>query len=205
MRFMKSFLDVLFVRDKHVCPWWCCFTFDNPIRRLFHDPVGILSPYVRPGNTAIDIGPGMGFFTVAMCGLVGADGRVIAVDIQGRMLESLSRRVRRRNLADRLETHLATPVGLGIASRADFILAFWMVHEVPDQGHLLEEVAGLLKPRGSFLLVEPYFHVTGKAFDKTLEAASEAGLKVSPSPRIAFSRTALFYKESTATASIAAG
>ena len=119
---MKSLLDVLFVRDKHVCPWWCCFTFDNPIRRLFHDPVGILSPYVGPGNTAIDIGPGMGFFTVAMCGLVGADGRVIAVDIQERMLESLSRRVRRRNLADRLETHLATPVGLGIASRADFIL-----------------------------------------------------------------------------------
>jgi hypothetical protein len=41
---MKNILDVLLVRDKHVCPWWCCFTFDNPIRRLFHNPVGILSP-----------------------------------------------------------------------------------------------------------------------------------------------------------------
>jgi ubiquinone/menaquinone biosynthesis C-methylase UbiE len=202
---VKSILDVLFVRDRHVCPWWCCFTFDNPIRRLFHDPVRILSSYLGPGSTAIDIGPGMGFFTVAMCGLVGDSGRVIAVDVQERMLESLSRRVRRHNLGDRLETHVATSEALGIASRADFILAFWMVHEVPDQGHFLEEVAGLLKPGGSFLLAEPYLHVTGKAFNKTLDAASRAGLRVTASPRIAFSRTALFHKESTVAAGIAAG
>lgn len=202
---MKSVLDVLFVRDKHVCPWWCCFTFDNPIRRLFHDPIRILSPYVKPGNTAIDIGPGMGFFTVALCDLVGPKGRVIAVDIQERMLQSLSLRVARHSLADRLQTHLASPEEFGVASRADFILAFWMVHEVPDQRHFLEEVAGLLKPAGVFLMAEPYFHVTGAAFDKTLEAAAEAGLMVGASPRIAFSRSALFYKENTATASIAAG
>ena len=202
---MKNILDVLFVRDKHVCPWWCCFTFDNPIRRLFHDPIRILSPYVRPGNTAIDIGPGMGFFTVAMCDLVGPNGKVIAIDVQERMLKGLSQRVSRHNLADRLMTHLASPEEFGVTSRADFILAFWMVHEVPDQKHFLEEVAGLLKPTGAFLIVEPRMHVTGKAFDKTLGAASDAGLRVEASPRIAFSRSALFYRENTATANIAAG
>ena len=202
---MKNILDVILVRGEHVCPWWCCFTFDNPIRRLFHDPIRILSPYVRPGSTAVDIGPGMGFFTVAMCDLVGPKGKVIAIDVQERMLKGLSQRVRRHNLADRLTTHLASPEEFGISSLADFILAFWMVHEVPDKRHFLEEVAGLLKPAGAFLMVEPYLHVTGKAFDKTLEAAAVAGLRVEATPRIAFSRSALFYRESTATESIAAG
>jgi ubiquinone/menaquinone biosynthesis C-methylase UbiE len=160
---------------------------------------------VRPGNTAIDIGPGMGFFTVAMCDLVGPNGKVIAIDVQERMLKGLSQRVSRHNLADRLLTHLASPQDFGVTSLADFILAFWMVHEVPDQRHFLGEVAGLLKPAGAFLMVEPYLHVTGKAFDKTIETATVAGLRVEATPRIAFSRSALFYREGAATASIAAG
>jgi hypothetical protein len=50
------------INTKHVCPWWLCFTFDNAIRKIIHDPVKILSPYVHKGNTAIDIGSGMGCF-----------------------------------------------------------------------------------------------------------------------------------------------
>jgi hypothetical protein len=31
---MKNPLDYIFIREPHICPWWCCFTFDNPIRRI---------------------------------------------------------------------------------------------------------------------------------------------------------------------------
>ncbi len=187
---MKSIFDVLFARSG-VCPSWLCFTFDNPVRRLFHNPVRILSPYVQPGSTAIDIGPGKGFFTTALCSLVGEKGRVIAVDVQRRMLEGLVRRVRRQGLADRLKTHLSTSAAIGVDERADFVLAFWMVHEVPDQGHFLGQVANLLRPTATFLLSEPFVHVTGRAFSRTLETAAKAGLSVRAEPRIALSRSAL--------------
>jgi ubiquinone/menaquinone biosynthesis C-methylase UbiE len=189
---MKKILDVLLVRSEHVCPWWCCFTFDNPVRRIFHNPERIVSPYIRQGGTVIDIGPGMGYFTPAMCSLVGKKGRVIAVDIQQRMLDALKKRVARQGFSDRLKTHLAGPKQFGVHDKADFILAFWMVHEVPDKPEFFRQVAHLMKPGGKFLLAEPYLHVTKKGFSDTVHAAVRAGLKVKETPGIFFSRTALF-------------
>ncbi len=177
--------------EGHVCPWWCCFTFDNPLRRLFHDPEKILSPYVRPGFTVIDIGPGMGFFTIPLCRLVEKEGRVIAVDLQQKMLDGIKRRARRYGLTDRLETVQSSSVDLGVGEKADFVLAFWMVHEVPERGRFLGQVAELLKPEGMFLLVEPKIHVGKTTFDATLDEAKTAGLRLTGAPKIALSRSAL--------------
>jgi ubiquinone/menaquinone biosynthesis C-methylase UbiE len=189
---MRNPLDLVFMREPHVCPWWCCFTFDNPLRKLIHKPAAILSPYVRQGFTAVDIGPGMGYFTVELCRLVGTEGRVIAVDVQQKMLDATRRRAQRAGVADRLETRLSRGNSLDVEEGADFVLAFWMVHEVPDQGQFLDGVLKLLKPEGRFLLVEPYLHVSAKGFAKTVQKAVEAGLAVEETPSIAYSRSTLF-------------
>lgn len=188
---MKSILDVILVRDNHVCPWWFCFTFDNPIRKLFHHPIKILSPYLKPGFTVIDIGPGMGYFSIPMCGLVGEKGRVIAIDIQQKMLNALLKRAQQKGVSDRLTVHLSTPEEFGISEKADFILAFWMVHEVPNKEHFFKETAELMRPEGKFLFVEPNLHVTKKRFDKTIQTAVGVGFKIGERPKIAFSRSAL--------------
>ncbi len=127
-----------------------------------------------------------------LCELVGDKGRVIAVDIQQRMLDALVSRVRRQGFADRLEAHLASAEELGITSQVDFVLAFWMVHEVQNQKQFFEQVARLLKPTGTFLLAEPYIHVTHRALCTMVEVAARAGLITVGSARISFSRTALF-------------
>ncbi|MBI5582394.1 MAG: methyltransferase domain-containing protein, partial [Deltaproteobacteria bacterium] len=74
---------------------------------------------------------------------------------------------------------------------ADFILAFWMVHEVPDQRAFLTEILQMLKPAGRFLLVEPKIHVSGKNFLRTLETAKEVGFLLRESPKIRWSHSAL--------------
>ena len=53
----------------HICPWWLTYTFDNPLRRLIHNPRKMLSGLVRPGMTAADLGCGMGYFTAALAEL----------------------------------------------------------------------------------------------------------------------------------------
>ncbi len=180
------------LNKKHVCPWWLCFTFDNPLRKLVHDPIKILSPYVREGDTVIDIGPGMGYFTVPLATLVGPAGSVIAVDIQERMLARLSARAQKHGVSARIRTHLAESGSLGLLDQADFILAFWMAHEVADARKFFSEIRDVLKPEGLFLLVEPRIHVSAKSFSRTVETAIERGCVIREYPEIRMSRSALF-------------
>ena len=135
---------------KMVCPWWFCFTFDNPLRKLLHNPEAMLSPYVRPGSTVIDIGPGMGYFSIPLARLVGPTGHVIAIDVQAKMLAALTSRARRSGVSERIQPHLASSDSLGNHPKADFVMAFWMVHEVPNQRAFLTEIFGVSKARGAF-------------------------------------------------------
>ncbi len=176
----------------HVCPWWLAFTFDNPLRPLVHDPYKMLRGLVRPGQTAIDLGCGMGYFSIALARMVGENGRVIAVDLQTKMLERVERRAQRAGLERRIRVHQCRPDRLGVAEPADFILAFWMVHEVRDVDGFMVQIRTLLKPTGHLLIVEPKLHVSADSFIKTVDAASANGLRFCPSPDVRLSRAALF-------------
>lgn len=182
----------LFVRDKRVCPWWCCFTFDNFLRKLLHNSEKILQPYIVEGNTILDIGPGMGYFTIPLARMVGEKGKVIAADIQTEMLEALRRRAKRAGVEQQILTHLCKPNSLGLNIQFDFVLAFWMVHEVPNQFLFFEEIRSLLKPPGKFLLSEPVLHVNQAMYEKTVQAAESVGLVLKENPKIYLSRSALF-------------
>lgn len=181
--------------QKFVCPWWLCFTFDNPLRKLLHDPEAILRPYVHEGDRVIDIGPGMGYFTIPLAQLVGAQGRVTAIDIQSKMLAVLMKRAVRYGMSERITTHLAINGLLGEHEKADFILAFWMAHEVPDQQTFFAEVFNLLKSGGLSLLVEPFFHVPEKSFRRMIATVERTGFTVKDIPKIRLSRSFLLMRE----------
>ncbi len=73
-----------------VCPWWIGYLLASPIRRWLQDPRPIVGPYVSEGMTVLELGPGMGFFTLEIARRVGPQGRVIAVELQPRLLFSLA-------------------------------------------------------------------------------------------------------------------
>ena len=182
----------------HVCPWWFCYSFDNPLRRLFHDPEPLLVPYVKPGMTAVDIGCGMGYFTLGLAKRVGPGGKVIAVDLQEKMLAALGRRARKAELSDRIVLHRCRPDILGVEEPADFALAFWMVHEVMDKPRFFAQISAFLKPGGRLLLVEPKFHVARSRFERTVEVCRAAGFRLLGEPKVALSRAVLMEKSEPA-------
>ncbi len=165
---------------------------NNRIRGLFQNPKDILGPCVKNGMTAIDIGCGPGMFTLAMASMVGEDGRVIAVDIQQEMLDLVRRKSDQQHLTPRIKFHKSEPARLNVTEKADFILSFYMVHEVPDQNAFLAEVHDLLEPAGTYLVVEPGWHVSEAAFDDTVQQALRAGFELTGHPHISLSRAALF-------------
>jgi hypothetical protein len=76
----------------------------------------------------------------------------------------------------------------------DFVLAFYMVHELPDQSVFFDEIHAHLQPRGQLLVVEPPFHVSKEAFDETINRATTVGFEKTHQPRVMFSKTALLRK-----------
>jgi SAM-dependent methyltransferase len=182
---------------ERVCPWWLGYLLASPLRGLVQDPVKILAPYIREGMTVLEPGPGMGFFTLELARLVGPSGRVVAVDLQPRMLKGLKRRTARNGLLERVDVRLAARDSIGVtdlAGTVDFALAFAIVHELPAANLFFIEVAEALKPGACLLLAEPAGHVNAAQFEDELQAARQAGLELADRPSIRRSRTALLKK-----------
>ena len=174
---------------RHTCPWWFLFTFDNPFRRLYQDPVKILFPYIIEGDFILDLGCGMGYLTIPAAELLGDRGKVVAVDLQQRMLNGLWSRAQKAGLQERIVLHQANQGRIGVEGSFNLALAFWMVHEVQDQRSFLGQIWNLLKPGGKLLVAEPYLHVPRKDFLQTGKILEEIGFTLIDEPEIGFSRT----------------
>ncbi len=161
----------------NICPWWLAYTFNNPFRRFLHSPEKILGPYVAEGMTVLDVGCGMGFFSIGLAKLVGNKGCVIAVDVQQKMLNALEKRAEKACVLNRIRVHRCESNKLGVEGPVDFILAFWMLHEVPDINLFFHQARSCLRPNGKILIAEPKFHVSSKRFREILVSAQKSGLK----------------------------
>ena len=183
--------------DIHVCPWWLAYTFDHRLRLLAHNPEKLFGKYVRPNMTVVDLGCGLGFNTMGLAKLVENSGKVVSLDIQQEMLDGVMRRAKKMGLENRIEPHLARENDLRLNVKAQFILAFYMVHEVPDPDRFMAQVAGNLSVDGRFMMVEPPFHVSVKDFQKSIARAEDSGLVLQDRYKILFGQTAVFMKSAT--------
>ncbi|HNQ21603.1 MAG TPA: class I SAM-dependent methyltransferase [Phycisphaerae bacterium] len=177
-----------------VCPHWIGYLLAGRLRRLVHKPAEILGRFVTAGMTVLDIGPGLGFFTLPLADMVGRGGKVVAVDVQESMLSTLQQRAAARGLADRILPRVSKPTSLcldDLAGQIDFALAFAVVHEIPDAAHLFAEIRAALKPSAACLIAEPRLHVSGRSFRETLAAAEQARLNFNGGGRIRWCHSAL--------------
>jgi ubiquinone/menaquinone biosynthesis C-methylase UbiE len=177
--------------SKHVCPVQLAGSLDTKIRRWFQNPQKILSPYIKEGMTVLDIGCGPGFFTIDMAQMVGENGKVIAADLQTGMLQKLKKKISNTELEERITLHQSREDRIGIREEVDFILAFYMVHEAPQQNKFFKDIKSILKTSGQMLIVEPPIHVSRQAFGQSIKNAKSAGLLTREGPKISFNKTAI--------------
>jgi ubiquinone/menaquinone biosynthesis C-methylase UbiE len=138
----------------------------------------VLGDFVKDGERVLEIGPGPGFYTVPLARRAGAQGKVVCVDVQQRMLDSLRRRLARRGLADRIEAHCCAGSSAwldGYREAMDRAVLIYVLHEVPDPRQTLAEVYAALRPGGTLLLVEPKRHCSAELFAAELLAARQVG------------------------------
>lgn len=183
---------------KRVCPWWVGYILLVPFRKLRHDPEKILGRYINPGMKVLEVGPGMGFFTLPLARMVGETGRVIGVDMQEKMISKLRKRAAKAALLDRLDLRVCTTESLQITDltgQIDFTLAFAVMHEVSDQENFLREIYTAMRPAGLLLISEPAGHVSQSDCAATENAARQQGFMAVRRPKIKKNWSVLMRKE----------
>jgi ubiquinone/menaquinone biosynthesis C-methylase UbiE len=161
-----------------VCPVWFGHFLASPLRRLIQNPEKILAPYISHGMSVLDIGCAMGYFSLPLARMVGEQGKVICIDVQEKMIQSLVKRAKKAGLLERVEPRICPSASLGIndlSGRIDFALAFAVVHEVPDKERLFQEIYQSLKENGVALIAEPKGIVPYKEWMNTVTTALNSG------------------------------
>ncbi len=109
---------------------------------------------IRTGQTVCDLGAGNGYHTLPIAGLVGPEGRVLAVDIQPQMLKLLKRRAKDAGVSniECIESSIVDPKLA--AGSCDLILLVDVYHELSHPELILDAMRRALKPGGRIAIVE---------------------------------------------------
>ena len=179
----------------HTCPVELAGGLDNSVRKLVQNPQKILKPYIKDGMTVLDVGCGPGFFSVEIAKMLNGIGKVIAADIQDGMLDKIRKKIKGTTLEQTVELHKSNYDSIGVVEKVDFVLAFWMIHEVRNQKIFFDELMSILKPNGLIFIIEPKIHVSKKAFKTMVNMLKECGFIIVESPKVFFSRTIILTKK----------
>jgi ubiquinone/menaquinone biosynthesis C-methylase UbiE len=127
--------------------------------------------------------------------MIGSSGKVFAVDLQEGMLQKIRDKIKGTMLEERITLIKSEQDSFTVQEKVDFILAFYMIHEVPDKNKLFKDLINILDDNGQFLVVEPkLFHVSQKEFNTTMQIAEKAGFKINKGPKLLFSFSAVLNK-----------
>ncbi len=129
--------------------------FDRPERDADEQPDRLIEALEIPeGATVADLGAGTGYFTWRLARRVGARGKVIAIDIQQRMLDLAAARVRQHELTN-VEYVLATHTNPRLPEGSmDLVFIAYAYHEFSDPEASMAAVRRSLKPGGRVFILE---------------------------------------------------
>jgi ubiquinone/menaquinone biosynthesis C-methylase UbiE len=144
--------------------------------------------------TVLDVGCGPGFFSIDMALMVGKSGRVIACDLQEGMLQKVKEKIKGTGFEERIKLHKCEEGKIGVSDHVDFVLLFYVVHEVPNKEGLFDEIGTVLNANGRVLIVEPPFHVSKSAFEEAIKKAREVGFVENVGPKMLFHKTVVLTK-----------
>ncbi len=134
------------VDDRRIPP----FVLDNLLRRLVQPPRRFLSRHLSAGDRAADLGCGPGHFTVTMTRIVGAGGRVYAVDLDPRAIDSLSRKAARTGVGRVIDARVASAAEIDFieSGSLDFVLAEGLLCCMQDHAGAVRQIKRILGPAG---------------------------------------------------------
>ena len=129
--------------------------FDDPERDAWQKPDAVVrAPSLTPGMTVADLGAGTGYFSRHLSAGVGANGSVLAVDVEPNLVEYIRRR------AEKEGTPNVTPILASEdnprlpAGTVDVILIVDSLHHIDARPDYLRRLRRALKPGGRIAVID---------------------------------------------------
>lgn len=126
--------------------WW---------NALWPDPQGVVRELgIDSGMRVLDLCCGDGHFTAALATVVGPQGHVLAVDLDGGLLAQAQARIEKSGLSGRVDWRVMDACDLELAEAPlDAVFLANTFHGVPDKGRLAHAAREVLGAGGTFVIV----------------------------------------------------
>lgn len=129
---------------------------------------------IKPGSRVADIGAGSGLLTVHLARAVAPNGKVVATDVDGAVLNLLEQRLKAANLAGVVEPRVVAADTPGLEPATyDAILLAEVDHYFTDAPEWLKAAGTALKPGGRLVMSNRIYHR-----QQSMANAKKAGLEL---------------------------
>lgn len=180
---------------KFPIPEFLANAIDNPLRRRIQPPEEVpLRHGIEPGMHVLEVGPGNGRYTLAAARRAGESGRVVAIDIEPKMIDRVRARITAEGISN-IEARVADVHNLPFENATfDVVTMIAVSGEIPNPVQAMHEFYRVLKPAGrlafSELLLDPDYPLA-----RTLVRwAQEAGFRLKDRMGNLFHYTLIFEK-----------
>ncbi len=162
-------------KNPSACPYGQRFWVEAPhpiiTRGRLRD---VLAP--EPGERLLEIGPGVGYYTLDMAEWVGPEGKVEIFDLQQEFLDHTSGRASERGLANVHPTQGDATALAYEDDSMDAVVLTAVLGEIPDTGAALREIERVLKPEGRLIVGELFGDPHFTTLSSLKRQSGEAGL-----------------------------
>ncbi len=170
---------------------------DNPWRRRIIQPpdTTAIRHGIMPGMTVLEIGPGTGTYTIASARRVGDRGKVVAIDIEPKMIERVQKKVAQEKVTN-IETHVANAYDIPYEDGTfDMIYMITVVGEIPSPERALREFHRVLSTTGTVAFSELFPDPDYPMPSTLIRWANRAGFKLKQKIGNFFYYTLIFEKD----------
>lgn len=139
------------------CPSRLSFLLENPLmNRVAGAELLLDRAHVSAGMRVLDVGCGPGRITLPAARRVGADGEVVALDIQKAMLQRVQKKLDAQGVTNVRLLHAGAGDGKTEANAFDRAFLVTVLGEIPDKRSALREIYRALKPGGILSITEVF-------------------------------------------------
>jgi ubiquinone/menaquinone biosynthesis C-methylase UbiE len=180
---------------KFPMPEFLANLIDNPLRRRMQPPGDMpIRHGIEPGMKVLEVGPGNGRYTIETARRVGSAGKVIAIDIEPKMIERVLRRAQAQAI-NNLEAKVANVYQLPFEDGTfDAIYMITVISEIPEPERAMREFNRVLSPSGTLafseLLTDPDYPLA----QTLVRQAGKANFRLKKKLGNFFSYTLIFEK-----------